>query len=108
MLAPMRRLLVTLVVAVLGGAVLAPQASAALTAREIRIADHPGFVRVVVDFTGGRVEPGEVVATDPNPFPDGFVRLRSSRAGSARPRTRYGRRASSPASPRTAAASPSA
>jgi hypothetical protein len=81
MLAPMRRLLVTLLVGLLAGAVLAPQASAALTAREIRIADHPGFVRVVVDFTGGRVEPGEVVATDPNPFPDGFVRLPLTRAG---------------------------
>lgn len=68
-----------LVMAVAGG--VAPQASAALTAREIRIADRAGFVRVVVDFTGGRVEPGEVVATDPNPFPDGFVRLPLTRAG---------------------------
>jgi hypothetical protein len=33
-----------------------------LTATAIRIADHPGFVRVVVDFGGGRVNPGEVVA----------------------------------------------
>jgi hypothetical protein len=48
---------------------------APLTATKIRIGDHPGFVRVVVDFTGGRVEAGEVVATDPDPFPDGFVRL---------------------------------
>jgi hypothetical protein len=66
--------------AVLGAAfaalVLAPQAAAApLTATEIRIGDHPGFVRVVVEFTGGTVQAGEVVATDPNPFPDGFVRL---------------------------------
>jgi hypothetical protein len=65
---------------VLGAAVaflvLAPQATAApLTATKIRIGDHPGFVRVVVDFTGGSVQAGEVVATDPNPFPDGFVRL---------------------------------
>jgi len=29
----------------------------------------------VVEFTGGTVQTGEVVATDPNPFPDGFVRL---------------------------------
>src|SRR3954465_3612507 len=58
------------------GAVLAPQAAAApLTATQIRIGDHPGFVRVVVDFTGGTLQAGEVVATDPNPFPDGFVRL---------------------------------
>jgi hypothetical protein len=57
--------------------VLVPQAAAIapLTATNIRIGDHPAFVRVVVDFTGGTVEPGEVVATDPDPFPDGFVRL---------------------------------
>jgi hypothetical protein len=76
----MRRLLIVLATLV-GAAVLAPPASAALTATEIRVGDHPGFVRVVVDFTGGRVEPGEVVATDPNPFPDGFVRLPLTRAG---------------------------
>jgi hypothetical protein len=75
------RPLIAFVLALLSGAVLAPQASAALTAREIRVGDHPGFVRVVVDFTGGRVEPGEVVATDPDPFPDGFVRLPLTRAG---------------------------
>jgi hypothetical protein len=50
-------------------------ASATLTAERIRIGDHPGFVRVVVDFSGGRVFAGEVVASDPNPFPDGRVRL---------------------------------
>jgi hypothetical protein len=69
------RPLVAVIGAVIASAVLAPQASAALTATQIRIGDHPGFVRVVVDFTGGTVLPGEVVATDPNPFPDGFVRL---------------------------------
>jgi hypothetical protein len=77
----MRRLLTAFAVALIGGGVLAPQASAQLTARDIRIGDHAGFVRVVVDFTGGRVEPGEVVATDPDPFPDGFVRLPLTRAG---------------------------
>jgi hypothetical protein len=50
-------------------------ADAALTAHRIRIGDHPAFVRVVVDFTGGRVFAGEVVATDPDPFGDGVVRL---------------------------------
>ena len=70
-----------LATALVGGAVIAPPASAVLTAREIRIGDHPGFVRVVVDFTGGRIETGEVVATDPNPFADGFVRLPLTRAG---------------------------
>ena len=53
----------------------APDAAAPLTATAIRIADHPGRVRVVVDFAGGRVNPGEVVASDPNPFRDGVVRL---------------------------------
>ena len=77
----MRRLVLALITTLAGGALLAPPASAALTAREIRIGDHPGFVRVVVDFTGGRVEPGEVVATDPDPFPDGFVRLPLTRSG---------------------------
>jgi hypothetical protein len=58
-----------------------PAAAAHLTARQIRIADRPGVVRVVVDFTGGRVLTGEVVATDPNPFPDGVVRLPLTHAG---------------------------
>jgi hypothetical protein len=81
MLGAMRRLPIAVVLALLGAGVLAPQASAALTAREIRIGDHPGFVRVVIEFTGGRVQTGEVVATDPNPFPDGFVRLPLTRRG---------------------------
>ena len=65
-------------------AVVAPPASpgtAPLTATGIRIAGHPGLVRVVVDFSGGRVLEGEVVATDPNPFPDGAVRLPLTRPG---------------------------
>ncbi len=76
----MKRLLV-LAAALVAPAILAPQASAALTATQLRIGDHPGFVRVVVDFRGGRVLTGEVVATDPNPFPDGRVRLPLSRRG---------------------------
>jgi len=55
--------------------------AAPLTATQIRVAGHPGHVRVVVDFTGGRVEAGEVVASDPNPFGDGEVRLPLTRAG---------------------------
>ena len=54
---------------------------APLTATQIRIANHPGVIRVVVDFTGGRVQAGEVVASDPNPFRDGFVRLPLTRPG---------------------------
>jgi hypothetical protein len=52
----------------------APEA-APLTANGIRVADHAGFVRVVVDFSGGRVIEGEVLASDPRPFRDGIVRL---------------------------------
>jgi len=55
--------------------------SAPLTATGIRIADHPGTVRVVVDFTGGRVLEGQVVASDPRPFGDGRVRLPMTRRG---------------------------
>jgi hypothetical protein len=62
----------------LGAAEAAPE-SAPLTATAIRIGEHPGSVRVVVDFSGGRVNPGEVVATDPSPFRDGKVRLPLSR-----------------------------
>jgi hypothetical protein len=68
--------------AVLAAAVLAPQASAApLTATQIRVGDHPGFVRVVVDFTGGTLAFNQVAATDPDPFPDGFVRVTLIRPG---------------------------
>jgi hypothetical protein len=65
------------VVAALVACLLLPGAAAAapLTATQIRIADHPGFVRVVVDFSGGTVAFNELDATDPDPFPDGFVRI---------------------------------
>ena len=42
--------------------------AAALTATDIRIGSHPAFVRVVVEFTGGGIEPRHTFATDPNPF----------------------------------------
>jgi hypothetical protein len=77
------RTVAVVVGAVLAAAVLAPQASAAaFTATQIRIGDHPGFVRVVVDFTGGTLGFNQVAATDPDPFPDGFVRLTVMRPGS--------------------------
>jgi hypothetical protein len=78
----MRRAIVLSVV--LAAATLAPAAvasAAPLTAQRIRIADRPAFVRVVVDFTGGPVITGEVVATDPDPFRDGAVRLPLARPG---------------------------
>lgn len=62
-------------------AAAAPAEAAPLTAVGVRTADHPGFVRVIVDFTGGTVREFDVVATDPNPFRDGVVRLPLSRAG---------------------------
>jgi hypothetical protein len=46
-----------------------------LTAVETRIADHPAFVRVVVDFADGTLVRNEVQTTDPSPF-DGTVRVR--------------------------------
>jgi hypothetical protein len=75
-----------LVVAALAGCAvlagpLAAIADAAPTARKIRIGTRPGVVRVVVDFTGGRVQTGEVVATDPDPFRDGRARLPLMHAG---------------------------
>jgi len=54
--------------AVAAAAVLPVQAGAALTATDIRIGPHPAFVRVVVDFTGGRLESNNTLALDPNPF----------------------------------------
>lgn len=59
----------------------APHARGALEATEIRVGDHAGFVRVVIDFTGGRVLTGEAVATDPDPFDDGVARIPLARRG---------------------------
>ena len=77
-----RRLLVTSLFALI--AVLAVPsgtgASAQLTASGVRIADHPPYVRAVVDFTGGALVSREVEATDPSPF-DGSATLRLSHAG---------------------------
>ena len=75
------RLLAGAVAVIAALVVAAPASAAPLTAVGIRSADHPAFVRVVVEFEGGRVNAGEVVATDPNPFPDGVVRLPLDRAG---------------------------
>jgi len=60
----MRRIATAVLGALAVLAVTAPAAApdaAPLTATALRIGDHPGFVRVVVDFSGGRVNPGEVV-----------------------------------------------
>jgi hypothetical protein len=60
--------------------VAAPASASALTATGARSAAHPGFVRVVVDFTGGRLEINEAQATDPAPA-DGTARVEISRPG---------------------------
>jgi len=44
-----------------------------LTAHRVRIGDHPAFVRVVVDFTDGRLGREDSEASDPDPFRDGRV-----------------------------------
>lgn len=49
----------------------AQPATVDLTAFRTRIADHPGFVRVVVDFTDGNLGFNDSEAADPDPFPDG-------------------------------------
>ena len=64
---------------------VAPVARAAthLTATDTRIADHPAFVRAVVDFAHGEIRrPTErLVATDPEPFADGIARVRLVQRG---------------------------
>jgi hypothetical protein len=69
----------TLLAGVLLGAMPAP-ASAALTASDVRIGAQPAFVRVVVDFTGGRLEFNETNAEDPR-VADGSARVDVSRTG---------------------------
>jgi Immunoglobulin-like domain of bacterial spore germination len=46
-----------------------------LTAFRIRVGDHPAYVRVVVDFTDGVLNAPAIEATDPDPYPDGKVRI---------------------------------
>ncbi len=60
--------------------VATPAPASALTATGARSAAHPGFVRVVVDFTGGRLEINEAQATDPAPA-DGVARVEIRRPG---------------------------
>jgi hypothetical protein len=63
-----RKGLIALFAALAATAALPGPATAALTATDLRISTHPAFVRVVVEFTGGRLELNRTVATDPNPF----------------------------------------
>jgi Immunoglobulin-like domain of bacterial spore germination len=50
-----------------------------VTARSIRIAGHPAFVRATVRFAGGRLGSTDAEATDPSPF-DGTARMRVDHA----------------------------
>ena len=62
---------------------VAPGAQATrLTATEIRVADHPAFVRAVIDFAHGKIpRPSEtLVAADPEPF-DGVASVSLSVPG---------------------------
>jgi hypothetical protein len=58
--------------------VLAP----GLTARRVRIGDHPAFVRAVVHFRGGTLGATDAEAADPDPF-DGAARVSVAHAGIA-------------------------
>ena len=75
-----RRVLLVAVLAIAVASALPAAASAALTATQIRIGDHPAFVRVVVDFTGGTLHRNDVESPDPQPF-DGRARVRVTRVG---------------------------
>src|SRR5262245_54758630 len=60
--------------------VVPASAGAALSAEQIRIGNHPAFVRVVVDFSGGTLHSNDVESPDPQPF-DGSARVRVTRSG---------------------------
>ena len=75
-----RRLLLVAALVLAVAWVLPAAASAALTATQIRIGNHPAFVRVVVDFTGGTLHQNDVESPDPQPF-DGRARVRVTRIG---------------------------
>jgi hypothetical protein len=78
----MRRGSLILLAAFAGLAAALPgRADAALTATDIRIGNHPAFVRIVVDFGGGRLRSPDVEATDPFPFPDGRALVEVSKPG---------------------------
>ncbi|HET9010357.1 MAG TPA: hypothetical protein VFN38_01015, partial [Gemmatimonadaceae bacterium] len=59
----------------LGDSAVTSRATVDLTAIGTRIGAHPAYVRVVVDFTDGTLEFGEVEAIDHRAF-DGSVRVR--------------------------------
>jgi immunoglobulin-like protein involved in spore germination len=76
-----RALLATVAVASSLALPSSAQSAASHLAVGVRVGDHPAFVRVVVDFTDGRLQFHEVEATDPSPFADGRVTLRIDSPG---------------------------
>ncbi|MEO8290665.1 MAG: Gmad2 immunoglobulin-like domain-containing protein [Gaiellaceae bacterium] len=76
----MRRILLAGALLAIAFSVWAPAAGAVLTATQIRIGDHPAFVRVVVDFTGGALRRSYLEARDVTPS-DGRASVRVTRAG---------------------------
>jgi len=70
------RILPAAAVALAACGLLAPAAEAAPpTATAIAVTERPGLVRATIAFTGERFLLGEIVASDPDPFDDGEVRL---------------------------------
>jgi immunoglobulin-like protein involved in spore germination len=81
----MRTIILRLATLVLLALAAAPAtASAALTAVDVRFGAQPAFVRVVVEFTGGRLEINEADATDPA-VRDGGARVDVRHAGIVAP-----------------------
>jgi hypothetical protein len=75
-----RKAAFTVLAALAAAAVALPgRAEGAVTATDIRIGNHPAFVRVVIDFTGGQVVGANVEATDALPFGDGRARVAISK-----------------------------
>ena len=81
---------------VLAGA-LPASASAALTAKRIRIGSHTGFVRVVIDFTGGTLADNQVELASGTIDSTGNARIEIAKSGAmttASPVTASGARVS--------------
>ena len=69
------RTALTAVAVIAVGALPASAAAAPPTATAISVTERPGLVRAAIAFTGERILLGEIVASDPDPFGDGEVRL---------------------------------
>jgi hypothetical protein len=72
---------IALLVAFAFVAVLPASASAALTATKVRIGSHTGFVRVVIDFSGGTITDNNVELASGTIDSTGNARLEIAKAG---------------------------